>query len=798
MTIADFRQGIRRLLRDPLVFSAAVLCIGGSAAGTAILLFSVDAILFRPPLHVERAEEVVRVEIRSGTHAGWASRVSYPAFRAIQQGLGAELPVAAYTSRTILVRVDSEPVEVAAELVTDTYFDLLRVGPARGRMLSADDVDHEPVAVVSHRFAEDLLGGREVAPGRPILIAGRVFTVVGVAPQGFGGIERQRIDVWLPLAAAAALVDRDWLTSPTQYWLSVLARIPPVARPALVRRAEVLLADGEPEYDDRLEVALRPVIGNDPTGRPQQARMTGWLAAASLLLLIAACANIANLLLVRYVMRDQELVTRAALGARTRDLLRVITVEISTIAVAAFILAVLIVHWAGEAVQAFLVPGLEISKGVLDTRLLLHIAALVLVSSVACAVPGAMYIWRIRLGGGPPRGLGPVHKWFSRGLVAVQCSLAVVLLVGASLFSRSFRNVTDLDLGFDTERVLYATIHVDGQLSRADLIDLYERLAQNVARLEGVSGVTVAMGLPLRNAWGVAMRLPEDVWPGPNPVVLGRAAGSDFFPTTGLRILQGRAFEPDEYAASARVAIINEAFAKEFWERSDPIGSCVWLGSDSLCTRIVGVAVNTPRWSITSEREHEIYIPMRRTGALGMKDNLALAIRTTSESDRMIAPVRAALEAAGQDVSYAEVVPVRALVRSQTEPWRKGATLFGFFGAAAVILATLGLYATLSFLVVRQQREIGIRMAIGASPARILHVVLRGAARIYIPGAMIGLAAAAVLGRWAEPLLFRVSALEVGTYILAGLLVVSIGLAASLLPALRAARLDSATLLRET
>lgn len=796
----DLGIALRALRRRPGVFCSGVVVIGIALGGGAALLGIVDAALLRPPAHVRAPGTVVRVEVGGRDAGDGPAWLSFPVYEIIRDRVASLAGVAAYGERSIVIGRDEGAREVAAALVTASYFPVLGVRPVAGRFFHAAEDDARPASamVISYGLWQSAFGGSADAVGGSVQVGNDYFSVVGVAPRGFTGVEKARVDVWLPITAAEELIGPAAMSSPTLYWVRIFGR---AAAARSVVGAEVAAGsaavDWGPGGDVRL--AVRSVLAGQGPGGAQspEGRLLIWAALSALMVFVIACANVAAVLLARFVASASDWATRAALGASRARLIGNVLSEVAIVVGLGGLVGAGIALLSSGVIQTVLVPGLNLGGGGMDLRAAAQIGALTLAAGFVVGVPAIVLVWT-GYGRGPRA--RPVHARFERAagtLVATQCAVGVAVLIGAGLLGRSLGNALDMDLGVDAAGVLYAGAQLRGDLSRADALALYESFAERVAGLPLVEGVTVAMGRPMRDAWGVAVGLPADRGraAGEPVVALGRAVDEEYFAVTRVPIVRGRPFEPWEHESGARVVVINEAFAREFWPTADPLGGCLRLGNEPDCRRVVGVSGNA-RMSVMLDDEYEVYVPIEE-GGFGRKESLGLAIRASTDVGGLVVPVRTAIEATSDVVGQATVMPVAEILAPQLRPWRVGTGVFVGFGFLALMLIGVGLHGLLAFIVARSRRVIGVRVALGATPAMVRRsIVLRGAG-VGAIGTAVGLLAGVIAAPVGRSFLFGVEARDPLVFLGSAVVVLVTAMTAGWLPALQASRVDAAALLRE-
>ena len=800
--IQELRQALRGLLKRPALFAVSVLSLG-LGVGMSIVFFGVlDALLFRPPVGVRSPQEIVRLYYSPPGAETASALTSFPVHSALRQQVSELEGLAAHGSKMVALGQGAAAREVRAEFVTPNYFDVLGIRPVYGRFFGELDADGSSQAVViSSSVWQSSFGSSAAITGTTIQVNGRVWTIAGVAPPGFTGIDRTKIELWFPVATAERLFPLS--LSPTSYWLSAFVRAAASPDSAVADHASAVATTLLRSVADHLEtrVAFGPIVAERGPGetRSNEVNLIAWTSLAAAMLLLIACANIANLMLARFVAISRELTTRAFLGASRTRLVRCVSLEFGILTACGGTLATVVVVVLGGAARGHLVPGVELSNGSLDARTLPLIWSASVVCGFLCALPSLAYVTSRHSRGVTRDMFGNSQSRLQRRvagfLVLAQCAISFTLLVGAGLFGRSFANIAELDLGIDVDKIVYAGASPNRTMRRTELLDLYGRFAERVRQIDGVERTSVAMGLPFRTLGAVTVKLPPEVRRGKTPVVLNHEVDAEYFQTIGLRLLRGRFFTRQDQVQQARVAVITDDFAKAYWFASDALGACLVLGDDKECTNVIGVAVNTPRWSITAEREYEVYLPLLSDG-FAPKATIGLAIRTTSDPEPLVGRIRSAMQSVEADVAYATVTPLNATISPQIRPWRTATALFSAFGLLALVLAGIGLYGMLAFAVAREKREIGIRMALGTTPQRERLRVVRRGVLLSMIGTAAGVAVTGALAPIAESILFGVSARDPLFYCLGAGVVMLTAAGVSYVPATRAARVQCADLLR--
>ena len=808
--LGDIRYATRSLLRAPLLTLGIVATLALGIGINAAIFGVVDRLFLRPPAGVRGADRVVRLYVRR-TDPFFGTRTRglnlYPAFADIRDGHAFAHVSAVWSGSMSLGRgADAASVDVAA--VSWDYFATLGVGAELGRLfVSGDDaLDAARTVVLSDAFWRAHYGADSGIVGRNILVGAGPATVVGVAARGFRGIDLGPVDVFLPIGVAAAEVaGRDALTNRHWWWIDAIAQLGPGERPEeAAARATLLYRRGALNRADSTATVLTgPIQQARGPEASSDAKVSAWIGFVALAVLLIACANVANLLLARGVARRRELAVRAGLGAGRGGLVRMLLAESLVLAAAGGAAALALAAWSGSLARNFLVPDLPADTPVLDPRMaaftVLAAAATLLLIGVVPAVQASrtdLTEW-LKSGG---RGTTQRGGRTRAALLAIQVALTLVLLVGAGLFVRSLRNVEHLNLGFDPDRVLEAQVDMKAAgLSDAEADATYLRALDDVRRLPGVESAA-AMQSPFESgaitiglrAQGVdSLRATAKEGPYANAVTPG------YFAALGTPLLRGRVFTDQDVAGSARVAVVNADMARGLWPHGSAIGKCLYLGSDTTkaCTEIVGVVGNVASNGVTQGEMWNYYVPFAQASLASIAHLNGLAIRSRTGADEIAGAVRREMQAAG-NLPYAEVHSLADRIAPEYRSWQLGAAAFTAFGALALVIAAMGIFAVISYSVSRRTQEIGVRMALGAEASQVARMVVAQGLAAAAVGVALGAGGAWALGRGVRALLYEVSPgdpLVLGSTALVLLVVSAL---AAWLPARRAAQIDPMVALR--
>jgi predicted permease len=499
--------------------------------------------------------------------------------------------------------------------------------------------------------------------------------------------------------------------------------------------------------------------------------------------------------------RRREVAVRIALGIDRGRLIRQLISETVLLALAAGGAAVLVTIWGGGVLRRLILTSEVAANQPVDIRLVAYTAVAAVVAGILSGLIPAIQSSRPDLADtlrGGSRAGGPARSATRGALLVVQAALTVVFLVGTVLFVRSLRQIEAVPLGLEPNRVLVVTAQTSGlRLTPDDIASFYTRLEAAARATPGVSNAAVAVGLPFSTAWGERVTVPgRDSLPttaegGP----YFNAVNADFFRTIGTRIVRGRGFTEAEQAGATRVVVVNETLARLWWPDEDAVGRCMRVGADTNpCAQIIGIAEDTRRFSVIEDPAVQFYTPLAQRPAWAT--SRVLVVRPTGNAAQAVEAVRRELQTRVPDAPFLNVQPLEKLVSPQMRAWRLGATMFTAFGLLAVVVAALGLYSVLAYDVSRRLRELGIRVALGASRGDIGRMVVGRAVRVAVVGTLTGFAIVIAAGPTVTPLLFETSARDPIAFALAVVVLLTIALLAAVVPTRRAARVDPIIALR--
>jgi predicted permease len=806
----DVAYALRQIARAPAVAVAVVATFALGIGANATMFGIIDRLLLRPPAHVRAPEELERLEMRRKwngedyTETGF----SYPVYVDFRDHVPGFASVAMYTyPNPISLGLGADARKVMGILVSGTYFRTLGTRMMLGRAITPSDdipLDGSPVAVIGYGMWQREFGGKTNVLGQPILLAKRQFTIIGVAPKGFVGTGSKAIDVWIPVTAAEGLrfAGKTWASDRGSSWLSVVGRAKPGVAPgslaaqltAAYRAGEA--SGGRPDTVSTGQVTS--VLPSKQRALSAERRVAALLGGVSLLVLLIACANVANLLLVRAFSRRREIALRLALGISRPRLVRQLVTEAVVLALTGGVAALAVVRWGSVLVQNVLFSDYAWPDSPIDARVLAFTAAATvfvgLITGLVPALQGSDPDLSRTLREGS-RGAGLGRSRTRAILLLLQAAVSVILLVGTGLFVRSLRNVHGVRLGLDVDRLVEGAIDLRSVGIDSTAADEYfERAREAASRLPGVASVTLADAAPF-GGWsiGVSVSIPgRDSLPSSKESPYQSFVTPNYFSTVGTRMLSGRSFtEADARPGAAPVVVISESMGRWLWPGQSAVGRCVRIGDKKEpCSDVIGVAETAHRGGIVQEEEAmHIYRPLIPDKS-DARARVMVVRPSGNDPDAVIEPVRRLMQTVVPGVPFAHVQRMQSVLDAEMRPWQLGATMFGAFGLIALVLSSLGLYSMVAYTVAQRMHEMGVRVALGARDRDIGALVLAQGLRVAAVGVAVGTTVALLTGKLVAPMLYRTSPRDPTVFIVVIALLLAVATLASLVPARRATRAD--------
>jgi predicted permease len=815
----DVRYAVRGLKRSPGfafgVIATLALGIGANAAMFGI----VDRLMFRPYPMLRDPSTVHRVYLRWNERETLRTSYSfeYARYLDLQRWTKSFSKFAAFFPMRGAVGSAQATRERDIAAVSATYFDFFDARPALGRFFTPDE-DVTPmgatVVVLSHGFWQSEFGGRDVI-GESLLIDKLNFTIIGVAPRGFTGVtEGSPRAAFIPITAFAGSQEgndgREYYTRYNWGWMEMMVRRRPEVSVETastdLTTAYVRSWTAEREFFPQLAPAnvarpraiagaLKTQAGPDPGLEAQTAL---WITGVTLIVLLIACANVANLFLGRALRRRREVALRLALGVSRGRLAAQTLTESLVLALIGCASGIGIAQVGGQTLSDLFLPDGESFSLLGDARTLLVAAGAALFAALLTGVIPAMLATKADLAGALKAGAreGTYHRSRTRTVLLVaQGAMSVALLVGAGLFVRSLNRVRDLRLGYDTDRIVLVRHDLRGAaLSDSEAVALRRRMLQTVQALPHVERAAAVSSVPFWSTSSTRLFVA-----GIDSVQrLGRftyqQGTADYFATMGTRILRGRPFGTDDRAGAPRVAVVSEGMANALWPGQDALGQCMRVAADTMpCTMVIGIAEDAVQQSLTDPKRFRYYLPLDQFRPLA---GSFLMVRTRGEPSAQTEGIRLALQHLMPGQAYVTAWPLEQVVGGERRSWEIGATMFVAFGGLALVVAAIGLYAVIGYNVSQRMHELGVRIALGAQSADVIRLVVGQGMGFAIAGALLGSGLAFMAARWVQPLLFEQSARDPFVFASVAGLLILVAIAASSVPAFRATRADPNQTLR--
>lgn len=802
--VLDFRLALRRLRKSPDFTAVAVLILALGIGANATLFSVVNAMLLRP-LPVERSDELV--SLNSSLKGGIPTQ-SFPNYKDLRDRNDVLTGLAAYRFTAMSLGHEGSSSRVWGYLATGNYFEVLGVRAAVGRTFGPED-DRQPgahpVAVLSYGCWQQRFGGDPNIVGRTVRVNGLSYNVLGVMPAGFFGTEVWFTpDLWVPMMMQPRIETTDLLERRETQNLFVVGRLKPgvgwLQAEAGLNSVAAELGRAHPDVNEGMRITLSPpgLAGN--WLRQPAAGFSAVLLGVSGLVLLLACANVAGLLLARASDRGRETAIRLALGARRRQIVRHHLVESLVLAAIAGTVGLLIAMWTQDLLAVLLPRGdfpLEVAIPV-DGHVLGFTAALALLTALLCGLAPSLQRQVDLLPALRNEKIAVFRRWQARDfLVAGQVALSVVLLAGSLLVVRSLQRALEVNLGFNPHGAV--SLRVDLGLEGYDperRREFQDRLYEGVADLPGFGSVALADSLPLlylaNSSSGVYVEGGMSVRAAEAPLAFNYAVSPGFLQTMQTRLLQGRDFAERDRLDTPLVSIVNQTFVSRLLPPGDPIGKRFLLEPSKEWIEIVGVVEDGKYLSLTEAPRPVAFRPLFQ--------NYSSIVTVVGRSDLAAGEALAALQRAVAEldtaVSTLEPGPLTERLNAPLFPARAAAWALGVLGSLALLLAATGIYGSMAYAVSRCTREIGIRVALGASSGRVLRAVLGRIGLLLAVGTVIGETMALVFGRLFAPVLYGVNPRDPWTLGGAGLLMALAGLMACWRPVSRALSIGPAEALR--
>jgi putative ABC transport system permease protein len=810
--LQDLRFGFRMLRRSPGFSILAILCLTLGIGANAAVFSWIEGILFRPYPLVAHQERLLAV---TGTARGEAgpTDISWPDLIDLRKSstridsfivskiMGTTLSLGDRAERTI------------GSIVSANYFDAIGVHPILGRGFEpGEDVGRNahPVTVISYQLWKGRFKGDPAIIGKTQRLNGIEHTIVGVAPEGFlGTFVGWGMQFWVPASMEETfesggykLEDRDarWIEAYVQLKSGVTPEQAQQEMSAIAKRLET----DYPATNRGRGIKLWPLWQTPFNNAGTLLPTLGIMLAVVVFVLLIACANVGNLLLVRSFARRHEMTVRVAVGANRARLLQQLVTEGLILSALAATGGLLVAHWCRHALVLLFPARAGVAMtlpGEIDWRVLALSAGVCLISTVLLGLVPAIQSSKIDLAGALKSemagvvGGGHGKSWLRSGLVVVQVSLSFLLLVGAGLLLQSLQRIRNANPGFSTQGVLVTSVDLRGagyDPQRAK--NFQDELIEGVQALPGVESAAFARATPLGYGNFSSSPIAVDGYQSPpdeQPAIQYNEVGPAYFATAGIPLLSGREFTRADNETAAPVAVVNDVMAAQYWRGNDPVGKRLQVQGQ--WRQVVGVAKVSKYQSVRENPKPFFYVPLRQNFSVGA----ALNIRTRLPAETIAAALAREVHALDANLAPYEVITLQEQMDRSTSPQRVAVTLLGVLGGLALLLATVGLYAVMSYTVSQSTRELGLRMALGARASDLLRLVMSHGLALTAGGVVLGAAAALGLTRLLGYLLYQVSPRDPLAFGAAFVVMTIASLTACFLPAWRATRTDPARALRD-
>ncbi len=793
----DMRYGGRLMLRNPGFTFITMLTLALGIGATSTIFSFINGILLRP-LPYDDAARLVMLDEFSSKRSG-SFGVSFPNFVDWREQNRVFTGIAAYGGDDFTLTGGTDPVQLQGSQISFNTFEILGIPPLLGRSFTAteDQPGQDGVVILGYSLWTTRFGAKPEIIGQKINLHNRARVVIGVMPPQFKFPDNA--ELWVPLALNTQMWTRN------DHGLSAVARLKPgitleqanADMTAVARRIE----EQNPITNEGMGVrltAMREALTSD-----YQTSLPLLLGVVGMVLLIA-CANVANLLTARASTRQLETAVRAALGAGRTRLIRQMLVECLLLGLLGGGFGLALAWWGRDLVLAAIPIDFPFwMKFNLDWRVICFTMAVTLLTSVTFGMAPALQASQVDLNGtlkeGGRSGSGAGRQNLRSLLVVAEVALSLVLLIGAGLMMRSFIQLQRIDPGFNPEHLL--TARVDLPSARYDTPEkveaFYKRLLERAGALPGVQAVGATSNLPLQNWWGRSLTVEGHsvLSVGQAPMIFHNVITPNYLRAMGIPLRAGRDFTDGDTRNSQKVTIIDERLAREYWPNESPLGKRVRFGppeQNEPWHTIIGVAAGVKQERLDLVRRSSVYLPHSEITL----DDLTLALRSTISSADLTAALRRELKALDPSLPLTQVLTMEEIVsRSVWQP-RLIAMLFSLFATVALLLAAVGIYGVMSYSVTQRTREFGIRMALGAQRRDVLWLIVTQGLKLTVAGVAIGLAGAIGLTRLMTELLFGVSATDPLTFMAIALLLILVALLACWIPAQRATKVDPMISLR--
>jgi predicted permease len=820
--LQDLRFGLRSLIKHPAFTVVAVITLALGVGANSTIFSVINATLMRS-LPVTNSESLVYVF--NGAPGSVFSYLDYSELRDQNHSLDG---LTAWGGITVSLNSNQQTDLVSGAVVTGNFFQVLGVGAARGRTITPDDDQTpgaHPVLMISHGLWQRRFGGDENIIGKQLLVNGNNFTIIGVAPKDFGGAQFGVVrDLYVPMMMQAVVrpprggysgeMDPDLLKKRSNRWLFSVARLKSGVSIEQAQADLALITSQQSEaYPDTNRGRTVQVLAFNQTDNPDQRRQLGSVATLLMsvvgLVLLIACANVANLLLARGSARTKEIAVRLAIGATRWRIMRQLLTESVLLATFGGILGLVLAWWATSSLRAMPPPAGALPltpEFAINLRVLLFTFVLALLAGVVFGMAPALRISRPALvpalkdDSWSPKDR---RSYFSLRnlLVVTQVALSVVLLIAAGLFLRSLRQAQAIDPAFDAERIVTVPLNINLlRYTKPQGREFYRQVVERVEAIPGVESATVARNVALGGGSSVRSLLIEGRQGPDNQFrsegttssdslnsISVNVVGPKYFQTLGIPLLRGRDFNNQDTEDKAGVVVVNETFARRHLPGEEVLGRRIsFNGAKGPFKEIVGLVRDSKYIALSEQPLPFAFLPLQQNHETGM----TLEVRAAGNPAGIVAALRQEVQSLEKNLPVGNPLPMSEWIGNSLYAARMGAILLGIFAALALILASIGLYGVMSFAVSQRTRELGIRMALGAQAADVFKLVLRQGMGLIACGIVLGLAVAFAVTRLLTSFLYDISATDRITFVVIPAVLAIVAGIACYIPARRATKVD--------
>ncbi len=808
--LQDVRYGLRMLRKAPSFTAVAVLTLAlGIGANTAIFSL-INSTLLRPVPGIAEPNRLVTIGRTMPDDP--FDNSSYPNYLDLRAQNTVFSEVAAYHALPLNLSGDGRSERVSGLLVSANYFRVLGVQMARGREFeeSEDVLNSARVAVISHAMWVRRFGSDPGMIGRTLAINGQPATIVGIAGRDFRGSDTDTYDIWVPMGMVPTVLPgwlkvEEWMPRRQAVWIMLIARLKPgVTFEQANAETKTIFARLRAAYPQELkdvDVTLMRGVGMEPDSSREMLRLSALLLGVVTLLLLLACANIANLVLARATARRREVAVRTALGASRARVMRQLVTGSMLLGLLGGATGLVISVWmAGAIPKMFPSAGFVAGESALDGRVLGFALVVSLITGVLFGIVPAWQASRSELVPAlkEAAALSPRPSRLRSVLVAAQLTISLVLMVGAGLLLRTLRNYNAVDLGFDTRDLVILSVDptIVGTYDGARLRLFHQQLLTRLQAAPGVESVTFSRIPPMTSmGYGTGASIPGGGTKLQDIGLQFNTVAPNYFEMMHVPVLRGRAFAPQDSDGAPPMVVVNETAARSFWPGEDPIGKTIQVKGEPQPRQVIGVARDTKYRQWANDTRRYAYYSIWQPYPMPQAPTTIL-LRSKLPLEQIAGAIRREVQALDANIPVYAVESFAEHVGNRLWRERMTATLIAAFTVLALLLAMIGIYGVMAYAVTQRTHEVGIRMALGARPAQVLQLVLRQAIRMTLGGVAAGILAALALTRVLRNLLFGVGATDALTFVSVAVLLAAVALLSSYIPARRATKVDPMVALR--